>query len=239
MQHVPFDVFPIESWDFPASFISLPEGRQIVTRAIFSRSGSQVIQVGFLSRTWLSTCSVSLHPWKQTWNLKIPPWKRRFLLETIISRFHVNFWGCTPRENFSLGVIVLCTIIGRVFLLFISRLSEMLHDIHVMIWYTLPETTPLKFNSSPLKMVVGRQAFPIGKVTFQGRAVKLRDGNSKRLKRCHSKWKRSSFNHPFSGAKNVSFREGTWVNYKARSYFNLAPKGRAVGRSSSNHIPCE
>ena len=22
------------------------------------------------------------------------PWKRRFLLETIISRFHVNFWGC-------------------------------------------------------------------------------------------------------------------------------------------------
>ncbi len=23
------------------------------------------------------------------------PWKRRFLLETIISRFHVNFWGCT------------------------------------------------------------------------------------------------------------------------------------------------
>ena len=23
------------------------------------------------------------------------PWKRRFLLETIISRFHVNFWGCS------------------------------------------------------------------------------------------------------------------------------------------------
>ena len=30
-----------------------------------------------------------------SWNLKMDPWKRRFLLETIISRFHVNFWGCT------------------------------------------------------------------------------------------------------------------------------------------------
>ncbi len=37
---------------------------------------------------------------KQTWNLKMgAPWKRRFLLETIISRFHVNFWGCTPRDK--------------------------------------------------------------------------------------------------------------------------------------------
>ena len=36
----------------------------------------------------------ALHPPKQTWNLKMDPWKRRFLLETTISRFHVNFWGC-------------------------------------------------------------------------------------------------------------------------------------------------
>ena len=35
-----------------------------------------------------------IHPPKQTWNLKMDPWKRRFLLETIISRFHVNFWWC-------------------------------------------------------------------------------------------------------------------------------------------------
>ena len=35
-----------------------------------------------------------IHPPKQTWNLKMDPWKRRFLLETIISRFHVIFWGC-------------------------------------------------------------------------------------------------------------------------------------------------
>ncbi len=34
-----------------------------------------------------------IHPPKQTWNLKMDPWKRRFLLETIISRFHVNFLG--------------------------------------------------------------------------------------------------------------------------------------------------
>ena len=35
-----------------------------------------------------------LHPPKQTWNLKMDPWKRRFLLETTISRFHVNLRGC-------------------------------------------------------------------------------------------------------------------------------------------------
>ncbi len=44
-----------------------------------------------------------VHPPKQTWNLKMDPWKRRFLLETIISRFHVNFWGCKilplPKRN--------------------------------------------------------------------------------------------------------------------------------------------
>ena len=47
----------------------------------------------------------SIHPPKQTWNLKMDPWKRRFLLETIISRFHVNFWGCNyhPYENMSLS----------------------------------------------------------------------------------------------------------------------------------------
>ncbi len=27
------------------------------------------------------------------------PWKRRFLLETIISRFHVNFWGCNTSNH--------------------------------------------------------------------------------------------------------------------------------------------
>ncbi len=40
-----------------------------------------------------------LHPPKQTWNLKMDPWKRRFLLETIISRFHVNFLGCISLES--------------------------------------------------------------------------------------------------------------------------------------------
>ena len=37
---------------------------------------------------------IKLHPWSLTWNLKISSWKRRFLLETIISRFHVKLWGC-------------------------------------------------------------------------------------------------------------------------------------------------
>ena len=34
-----------------------------------------------------------IHPWNLTWNLKRSPWKRRFLLETIIFRFHVKFRG--------------------------------------------------------------------------------------------------------------------------------------------------
>ena len=34
-----------------------------------------------------------VHPGKLTWNLKMNPWKRRFLLETIIFRFHVSFRG--------------------------------------------------------------------------------------------------------------------------------------------------
>ena len=33
-------------------------------------------------------------PWKLTWNLKMDPWIRRFLLETILFRFHVSFQGC-------------------------------------------------------------------------------------------------------------------------------------------------
>ena len=33
----------------------------------------------------------NLHPWNLTWNLKRSPCKRRFLLQTIIFRFHVKF----------------------------------------------------------------------------------------------------------------------------------------------------
>ena len=34
-----------------------------------------------------------LHSWNSTWNVKRSPWKRRFLLETFIFRFHVEFGG--------------------------------------------------------------------------------------------------------------------------------------------------
>ena len=34
-----------------------------------------------------------LHPVKLTRNLKMNPWKRRFLLKTIIFRFHISFRG--------------------------------------------------------------------------------------------------------------------------------------------------
>ena len=43
---------------------------------------------------WFKRWFLALHPWNLTWNLKRSPWKRRFLLETIIFRFHVKFRGC-------------------------------------------------------------------------------------------------------------------------------------------------
>ncbi len=49
---------------------------------------------GFQRVVRWSTYYIMYTPPKQTWNLKMDPWKRRFLLETTISRFHVNFWGC-------------------------------------------------------------------------------------------------------------------------------------------------
>ena len=53
------------------------------------------------------SCSTSMfffsipwvHPWNLTWNLKRSPCKRRFLLETIIFRFHVKFRGCNPKSK--------------------------------------------------------------------------------------------------------------------------------------------
>ena len=60
----------------------------------------------FLGKLWkMLGCFfvIHLHPPKQTWNLKMGPWKRRFLLETIISRFQpLTFGGvCIHCENFT------------------------------------------------------------------------------------------------------------------------------------------
>ena len=44
---------------------------------------------------------VWLHPRKLTWNLKMSPWKTRFLLKTIIFRFHVSFQGCNGWFTYS------------------------------------------------------------------------------------------------------------------------------------------
>ena len=46
---------------------------------------------------WWNFSKHDVHPWNLTWNLKRSPWKRRFLLETIIFRFHVEFRGCTSK----------------------------------------------------------------------------------------------------------------------------------------------
>ena len=51
----------------------------------------QEMEVFTCQKLWL----FDVHPWSLTWDLKINPWKRRFLLETIIFRFHVKLWGCS------------------------------------------------------------------------------------------------------------------------------------------------
>ena len=40
-------------------------------------------------------------------------------------------------------------------------------------WLEIDDLHPQSLTACPWKLVVGRQAFPIGKVTFQGRTVKL------------------------------------------------------------------
>ena len=45
--------------------------------------------------TFTNKNQLNVHSRKLTWNLKISHWKRRFLLETIILRFHVKLWGCS------------------------------------------------------------------------------------------------------------------------------------------------
>ena len=53
----------------------------MISRAVKQENVSQ------LTKKW------EIHPGKLTWNLTMNPWKRRFLLETIIFRFHVGFRG--------------------------------------------------------------------------------------------------------------------------------------------------
>ena len=53
-------------------------------------------QNGNLAPLWChvyTNSNANIHPWNLRWNLKRIPWKRRFLLETIIFRFHVKFRG--------------------------------------------------------------------------------------------------------------------------------------------------
>ena len=52
---------------------------------------------GTINHWWFSKY-LPIHPWNLTWNLKRSLWKRRFLLETIIFRFHVKFWG-VPKKG--------------------------------------------------------------------------------------------------------------------------------------------
>ena len=64
-----------------------------------SRPRSRLVEVSERSKSGvhsLTSWGWYVYTWSLTWNLKINPWKRRFLLETIIFRFHVNLQGCIP-----------------------------------------------------------------------------------------------------------------------------------------------
>ena len=61
--------------------------------------GMRFFQVDKPTR-FISWGEVEIHPGKLTWNLKMNPWKRRFLLETIIFRFHVSFNGGVQWKKF-------------------------------------------------------------------------------------------------------------------------------------------
>ena len=75
----------------------------------------------------------------QTWNLKMgAPWKRRFLLETIISRFHVNFWGCLVFQPSHVSAAICFLYIGKgvlMALIPVSRSSHrVLHPLSSLTW---------------------------------------------------------------------------------------------------------
>ena len=107
-------------------------------------------------------------PLKQLW--KIFP-QNRFL--TTKQHFNVSF---TPRNPYVCIYLVISKIIY-----FYPYLEIMKFDEHIfqMDWHqNLDEIyTPPKFNTAPEKTVVGRlYTFLLEIVTFQGRAVKLREG---------------------------------------------------------------
>ena len=75
---------------------------QDFARVNFFFPGSFLFVIVFKSKAWPKT-SKTLHPWSLTWNLKIISWKRRFLLETILFRFHVKLQGVqTDTSNWSI-----------------------------------------------------------------------------------------------------------------------------------------
>ena len=75
---------------------------RISLESTFSFPGSFLFVIVFKSKAWPKT-SKTLHPWSLTWNLKIISWKRRFLLETILFRFHVKLQGVqTDTSNWSI-----------------------------------------------------------------------------------------------------------------------------------------
>ena len=70
-----------------------------------------------ISTHWHWCWKKCVHPLKQTWNLKMNPWKRRFLLKTIIFRFHVSFRGCSwdydPKSEVEFLMVFRCTWVPR------------------------------------------------------------------------------------------------------------------------------
>ena len=90
----------------PKKFWSFVPGRKgsryIAGRRHHTRQPLQKLQYLECQRNLMKLIPKRTSPQSLTRNLKISPWKRRFLLETIIFRFHVKTWGCNSFRNFGL-----------------------------------------------------------------------------------------------------------------------------------------
>ena len=81
----------IDFWLRKRCAVSSGPGMWQLASSVRSDGCVRIITTG-TKREWVSgSWKKVLHSLKLTWHLKIHPWKRRFLLETIIFRFHVKF----------------------------------------------------------------------------------------------------------------------------------------------------
>ena len=90
-------------WFFGIQYQFLGECWLILSLWGVVQHASSALQASEKARNQSAKAAAARRGWQQmvipapqslTWNLKISPWKRRFLLESIVFRFHVKLGGC-------------------------------------------------------------------------------------------------------------------------------------------------